>query len=129
MEVLKGWKQGEVIDYVIESDALGYTTSMFIVMNKEKYDSLPPDIQQVFDDVGEEWVDVHGQIWDDADNAGRAFVKELGKSIHGLPPEEEARWVEAIQPIITEYEASMQEQGLPGTEAVKVIRELIESYK
>ncbi len=125
VETLKGWKQGEVIDYVIESKALGYTTSMFIVMNKQKYDALPPEVQNIFDEVGEEWVDVHGKIWDEADNAGREFVTNLGKTIHGLTPDEEQKWVEAVEPIITDYQAAMKEKGLPGEQAVKTIRTLL----
>jgi TRAP-type C4-dicarboxylate transport system substrate-binding protein len=126
IETLKGWKQGEVIDYVVESKALGYTTAMFVVMNKEKYESLPPDIQKVFDEVGEEWVDVHGQIWDDADYAGREFVTELGRTIHALSPEEEAKWVQAVQPIIDDYVKTMEEKGLPGQQAVDTIKALLQ---
>ena len=126
METLKGWKQGEVIDYVVESKALGYTTSMFVVMNKKKYDSLPEDIQKIFDEVGQEWIYVHGQIWDDADTDGRKFVTDLGKTIHALPEEEEAKWVEAVQPIISEYQTKMEEKGQPGKKAVELIKELLE---
>lgn len=129
IEVLKGWKQGEVIDHVIETKALGYTTAMFVVMNKKKYESLPPDVQKIFDEVGEEWVDVHGKIWDDADNAGRAFVTELGRNIHALPPAEEEKWVKAVEPIIAEYQEKMKEKGLPGEKAVEMIKQLIEEYR
>jgi len=125
IEVLKGWKQGEVIDYVIETKALGYTTAMFVVMNKKKYESLPPDIQRVFDEVGEEWVDVHGDVWDSADRAGLKFVIELGKKIHGLSPTQEKLWLQSISPIIIEYQAKMEKKGLPAKKAVKVLRELI----
>jgi len=125
IEVLKGWKQGEVIDYVIETKSLGYTTAMFVVMNKKKYESLPPDIQRVFDEVGEEWVDRHGDVWDGADRDGLKFVIELGKKIHGLSPAQEKLWLQSISPIIIEYQAKMEERGLPAKKAVKVLRELI----
>ena len=128
IEVLKGWKQGEVIDYVIETKALGYTTAMFVVMNKKKYNSLPPDIKKVFDEVGEEWVDVHGDVWDFADRAGLKFVIELGKNIHGLSPAQEKKWVQSISPIILEYQTKKEKKGLPGKEAVKVLRGLVAKY-
>ena len=129
IEVLKGWKQGEVIDYVIETKALGYTTAMFVVMNKKKYESLPPDIQKVFDEVGEEWVDVHGDVWDSVDRAGLKFVIEMGKKIHALSPAQEKLWIQSISPIIIEYQAKMEERGLPGKKAVKVLRELVAKYQ
>ncbi|RLB24931.1 MAG: hypothetical protein DRG73_03190 [Deltaproteobacteria bacterium] len=128
IETLKGWKQGEVIDYVIETKALGYTTAMFAVMNKQKYESLPPDIQRIFDEVGEEWVDVHGDVWDRADRAGLKFVIELGKKIHGLSPAQEKKWVQSITPIILEYQSKMEKKGLPGKKAVKVLKGLVAKY-
>lgn len=128
IETLKGWKQGEVIDYVIESKALGYTSTMFVVMNKEKYDSLPPDVQKVFDEVGAEWVDVYGRIWDEADQAGRQFVEELGKKIHALTPEEEQKWEQAVQPLIDEYKKEVESKGISGADAVKTIQDLIAKF-
>jgi len=125
IEVLKGWKQGEVIDYVIETKALGYTTAMFVVMNKKKYESLPPDIQRIFDEVGEEWVDRHGDVWDSIDREGLKFTIELGKKIHALSPAQEKLWLQSISPIIIEYQAKMEKKGLPAKKAVKVLRELI----
>jgi len=128
IETLKGWKQGEVIDYVIETKALGYTTAMFVVMNKQKYESLPPDIQRIFDEVGEEWVNVHGDVWDRADRAGLKFVIELGRKIHGLSPAQEKKWVQSITPIILDYQSKMEKKGLPGKKAVKVLRGLVAKY-
>jgi len=128
IETLKGWKQGEVIDYVIESQALGYTSTMFVVMNKAKYDSLPPDVQKVFDEVGAEWVDVHGRIWDEADQAGRQFVEELGKKIHALTPEEEQKWQQAVQPVIDDYQKEVESKGIAGADAVKAIQDLIAKF-
>jgi TRAP-type C4-dicarboxylate transport system substrate-binding protein len=128
IEVLKGWKQGEVIDYVIESESLGYSTAMFVVMNKQKYESLPPDIKKVFDEVGEEWVDVHGEVWNKADSEGYKFTVELGKKIHGLSPAEEKKWVQSISPIIIDYQTKMEEKGLPGKKAVSLLRELVAQY-
>jgi TRAP-type C4-dicarboxylate transport system substrate-binding protein len=128
IEVLKGWKQAEVIDYVIETAATGYTTAMFVIMNKKKYEALPPDIRKVFDEVGEEWVEVHGKVWDDADREGRKYVIKLGKKIHRLPPDEEKKWVARVKPIIDDYVAKTEKKGLPGRKAVELIKELLAKY-
>ncbi|MBA7696811.1 Solute-binding protein [subsurface metagenome] len=128
IEVLKGWKQGEVIDYVIETKALGYTTAMFVVMNKKKYESLPPDIKKVFDEVGKEWVDVHGDVWNKIDGEGREYALQLGKKIHGLSPAQETKWIQSISPIIIEYQSKMEKNGLPGKKAVSLLRDLIAKH-
>ncbi len=47
-EVLKGWNQAEVVKYVTGCYDVGYTANMFVVMNKDTWDSLPVDVQRVF---------------------------------------------------------------------------------
>ncbi|MBD3267427.1 C4-dicarboxylate ABC transporter substrate-binding protein [bacterium] len=127
VETLKGWKQGEVINYVVDTSAIGYTTSMFVVMNKEKWESLPEDLQMVITEVSNEWVDKHGNAWDQADEEGRAFVKELGKEFIELSPEQEKKWVEAVQPIMEEYKQSMEDKGLPGETFLNDINTLLKN--
>lgn len=124
IEVLKGWKQGEVIDYTTEAFDIGYTTAMFVVMNRSAWDSLPTEVQQVIDEVSEEWVAVHGERWDQADRAGREFTKSLGNELISLSPQESARWRQAVEPVIAEYIADTPD----GEAYVARIRELIEKY-
>ncbi len=114
IETLKGWKQGEVIDYVIDSSCVGYTTAMFVTMNKAAWDRLPADIQQIFTEVSEEWIAKHGEAWDVADDEGREFVESLGKQTISLDEAEQARWRKRVEPILDEYVANMAARGLPG---------------
>ncbi len=126
IETLKGWKQGEVIDYVVNSQAIGYTTSMYVVMNKDKWENLPSDIQNVFTEVSAEYVTRHGKAWDDADAEGRQFVDSLGRETITLADEELARWKEAVRPLLDEYVQSTTEEGLPGDSVLADIRTLID---
>lgn len=119
IETLKGWKQGEVIDFVTDTSCIGYTTAMFVTMNKQAWKKLPADIQQIFTEVSAEWVPKHGAAWDQADEEGRAFVKELGREIIPLPEAEQAQWVAAVKPVLDEYVAGAKEKGLPGEEFLK----------
>jgi len=114
METLKGWKQGEVIESVTDSSVIGYTTAMFVVMNQAKWNVLPADLQQVFTEVSEEWVGRHGEAWDQADQEGAAFVKELGHEIIPLTPAEQQVWRDRVAPILTTYVERMREKGLDG---------------
>ena len=125
IEVLKGWRQAEVIKYTIECYSIGYTTGMYVVMNKKKWDSLPADVKKVFEEVSEEWIAKHGEAWDSSDEEGRKFTLSLGNKIIPLSPEESARWAKAVQPVIDEYVASAEKKGLPGKEYVEAIRALI----
>jgi len=114
VETLKGWKQGEVVQYVVDSSTIGYTTAMFVVMNQDKWNKLPPDLQKIFTDVSAEWIAKHGAAWDEADQAGRAFVTELKKESISLPPAEQQRWKAAVKPILDSYVASAKAKNLPG---------------
>ncbi|MBN1359664.1 MAG: TRAP transporter substrate-binding protein [Sedimentisphaerales bacterium] len=126
IETLKGWKQGEVIDYVTETSVIGYTTAMFVVMNQGVWDRLGPELQKVFTDVSNEWVDKHGQAWDQADRDGLAFVKELQKEIITLPADEQQRWQTAVQPILNAYVTAATEKGLPGQQFLADLQAMIQ---
>jgi len=114
VETLKGWKQGETIQYVIDSSAIGYTTAMFVVMNKDKWAKLPTDIQKTFMTVNQEWIAKHGAAWDQADKDGRAFVTELKREFIHLPVAEQLAWKLAVQSILEDYVKKAKEKNLPG---------------
>jgi len=128
MEVLKGWKQGEVIKSTTDCACVGYTTAMFVVMNPKKWSALPPDIQKIFEDVSSEWIDVHGKAWDDLDLEGRNFSLSLGNKIVPLSKEQQNRWRSAVKPIISDYIKAMDARGLPGKKTVEETEKLIKKY-
>ncbi len=126
VETLKGWKQGEVISSVTNSRVIGYTTAMFVVMNKNKWESLPADIQKIFTDVSSRWVERHGQAWDKADEDGWAYIRQLNRDIIDLTPEQQEDWKKAVESIIQEYITAASKKGLPGKELTEDIRKMIE---
>ncbi len=131
IETLKGWKQGEVISHVTDTSAIGYTTAMFVTMNKAKWESLPEDVQKVISEVSAEWVAKHGEAWDRADAEGREFIKNLDppREIITLDEDEEARWVAAVQPLFESYRAETKAKELPGDELLADIRARIAEAK
>jgi len=124
MEVLKGWKQAEVIKYTTECYSVGYTTAMFVVMNLDKWNALSEDIKKIFDEVSDKYTDVHGKVWDSTDQDGREYTQSLGNEIISLSEEESARWRKAVEPVINDYIANTPD----GDTYVKAIRELINKY-
>ena len=129
IETLKGWKQGEVIESVTDSSAIGYTTAMFVVMNREKWESLPPDVQGIITQVSDEWVSKHGEAWDQADQEGRAYVMELGHEIIELPDAEVVRWTQAVQPILDDYVKSVEALGLPGKQFLADVQQRVSAAR
>jgi TRAP-type C4-dicarboxylate transport system substrate-binding protein len=123
VETLKGWRQGEVIESITPLANIGYTTAMFVVMNKAKWDALPADLQQSLTDVSREWAAKHGEAWDQADIEGLAFIRELGKKVQNLPQADAERAREAVKPILDEYVKTTEAAGLPGAQVLDDIRQ------
>jgi TRAP-type C4-dicarboxylate transport system substrate-binding protein len=121
MEVLKGWKQAEVVKSTTECYSVGYTTTFFVVMNLDKWNALPADVKKVFDEVSEKYVDIHGQVWDSTDEEGRKYTESLGNKIIPLSDDESARWRKAVEPAIKDFIANTPN----GDKYVKKIKELI----
>lgn len=119
MEALQGFKWGEVVNFTTLSYGSGYSTGFFVVMNKNKWNSLPPDVQKVFTDVSAEWIEKTGALWDQIEEEGKQFILKRGNKIIPLSKEENARWVAKVKPIIDDYAKTTKAKGLPGDEALK----------
>ena len=125
IEVLDGWNQAEVIDYTTDTSMIGYTTTMWVGMNQAKWDALPRDIQKIFTEVSQEWIPIHGQVWDDADAKGLARTLAEGNEVITLDAAEAARWVEAVKGLPDTYINAMKEQGLPGDKLIVDLKDAI----
>ncbi len=128
VEALKGWKQGEVINYTTETYSIGYTSGLFLFMNKDKWADLPKDIQAVFEQVNQEWIVKFGEAWDSSDQEGREFTLELGNEIITLSPEEDKRWADAVAPVIDNWVKEASKTGLPARDYVDFLRQAVETY-
>lgn len=117
-EANKGWKLGEVANYCTADYSVAYTTSFFVVMNKDKWNSISAANQKIIEQINKEWIIKHGQAWDDSDAEGIVFFLNQGGQIIGLDGEEAERWKKAVAPIISEYAADMTKKGFNGTELV-----------
>ncbi len=113
-EVLKGWKQAEVVKYVTLCTDVGYTTDMFVVMNKDKWNALPDQYKKIFTEVSEEWAKKHGMVWDYYDKVAKDFFLTFeGREWIELSPEEMARWVDAAEVVKDAYMEEKAAMGLP----------------
>jgi TRAP-type C4-dicarboxylate transport system substrate-binding protein len=117
-EANKGWKLGEVTRFATADFTAAYTTSFFVVMNKDKWNSLSAANQKIIEQINMEWIDKHAEAWDTSDAKGIVFFLNQGGQIIGLDSKEAERWKNAVAPIIDEYKAKMDADGMKGTEIV-----------
>lgn len=102
-EVLLGWKQAEVVKYVTQCFSIGSVTTMYLVMNKDKWEALPPEIQKVFTDVSQEYIEYWAKVSSAYDyDAMEFFRQQPGREVIDLSEEEGAKWKAAVRPMIDE---------------------------
>jgi len=128
-EALQGWKWGEVVKYTIENFSSSYSTGMFVVMNKDKWNSLPPDIQKIIEQVNEEYIEKQGKTWDEIEKAGRDYTIARGNKIISLSRDENLKWEKAVKPLLDEYKKNMKDKGLPGEEVLSFYLQTIYKYQ
>ncbi len=128
-EANKGWKLGEVTDYCTAAFSVAYTTTFFVVMNKDKWNSLPEDVQKTIREINKEWAWKHGKAWDSSDMEGIGFFLSQGNQIIGLDKKESERWKKAASPVIQEYIKSMDKKGFNGQEIVNYAEKILNEMK
>ena len=126
-EALKSWKFGKVLNYLIKVPEIGFTDVIVTLMNKKKFDSFPQDIQKVFMEVSEEWVEKHARAINWQNQQGIDFMLSSGdgKGIIKLDPDESKRWVDAIEPVLEGERKKIAAKGHPVDEWQQYIAERI----
>jgi TRAP-type C4-dicarboxylate transport system substrate-binding protein len=127
IQALKGFRWGEVIKYTILNYGSSYSTGFFVAMNKSKWNSLPPDIQKIFEEVSAVYIEKTGALWDSTDKDGIKFITEKGVKMIPLSKEEDARWAAAVRPLLNGYVDEMKGKNLPGDEALKFCLDYIKA--
>ena len=128
VEIIKGWKIGEVLNSCTVYGSSPCNAAL-VIMNKAKWNSLPPDIQKIIDQIDEEYIDKAGKLWNELDKEGEDLLIQKGGKVITLPAEEQGRWKAKLQPIIEDYVKNMKAKGLPGDEAVKFNMDFLRTYK
>ena len=129
IEPIKGWKFFEMIRTTVENYAMAYTAPIFVVMNKDKWNSLPKDIQEIIVQINSEWIVKQGQQWTDLDRESKDFCVQKGIRMAVATPEQEAQTADRMKPILAEYVSGMKSKGLPGDEALQFCREYIRNNR
>ncbi|HME45641.1 MAG TPA: TRAP transporter substrate-binding protein [Syntrophorhabdales bacterium] len=132
LEVLKGWKFGELSKYTTSCWQVGSTATFYAVMNKEKWNALPADIKKIFDEVSAEFRDKHAMVSNDADYEGLDFFKQHGGQLTQLSDAEAKKWEKAVEPVIADYKKDMASKGYKAEEVdswIKYLRERINFWE
>ncbi len=128
----RAFKTPEVTKYRTGNVDLS-TGLIVIVMNRDVWSSLPPDIQKIIDEKGPEWTGRTGASFDKVEpvmvqNWVNYDKKAGNPPIYYLPESERARWKEALQPLIDAWVKETEAKGIPARAMLADLRALQEKY-
>ena len=99
-----------------------------VLMNRKKFESLPPGVQKVIDD-NVLWATKRINEIDNAhDPESLEIVKKMGHTIVTLTPDEMKLWYAAVKPIHEAWIEKMEAKGLPGREVFEESQRLTKKY-
>jgi TRAP-type C4-dicarboxylate transport system substrate-binding protein len=128
VEALQNWKLGELMKYTTECFSAANASSIFVVMNKDKWNALPPDIQKIIEGVNGEWIEKTGNAWENIDKTARDYLTNAGHKFVPLSDEEIEKWRKGVRPLLDDYVNSMKAKGLPGEEALEFCMDYLKKH-
>ena len=123
-EGLVAFKQEDVTKYA--TDVHLYALNMAIVMNKKKYNSLPPDVKKAIDETtGLEMCRLAGKMFDEVELLNKEKSVKKGMKVFQLPEAEHTAWKKDSQKTWNQWAQAMEKKGLPGEEVLNMAVELL----
>ncbi len=111
LETMKGFKTGELIKYVTASWRIGSAYCFYVVMNKQKWGSLPADVQKVMVEFSKEFIERWTLEWNNIDIEGKDFFLKQGGQMVTIPEADNPPWIKAVQPVIGDYKKDLVAKG------------------
>lgn len=130
-ETLKTFRFAEVAKYVTASWQVGNLYTFYVVMNKNSYKKLPPDLKETFDKLCGEFKERIALVWNLIDTEGKEFAEKKGVEFIELSPEQVERWKKAVEPVVENYVKEMVGKGHAEDEVkgwIEFLKERIEYW-
>ena len=100
-----------------------------VVINRAKWDSLPPDVQKVFEELTLPFSIAIGNKYGDMNDHIVAELKKRGDNIYVLPQAKKDEWRASVQSIFDNQIAEMNNAGLNGKAVLEKIQSTIEEAR
>lgn len=118
MEILKDFNFAAYLPYATEANL--FVVSFAVVMNKDKWNAMPPDVKKVLDDLRREQTEWTGKYVDDHTKESVEWSKEkYNHQLFQLSKADKDEIVRLTKPMIDEYIKRVNAIGLPGEQIVK----------
>ena len=125
--ILEAYKHWDVIaDYSVV-DA-GQLCSYGIIVNLDDWKSLSPELQKIFTDVSDAFVDRYAQALIENRARIRKLSEEKGVIFHTLSADQRELWMQKAAPLMAQWAKDMDERGVAGTQTQLKFIELRDKY-
>jgi TRAP-type C4-dicarboxylate transport system substrate-binding protein len=127
-EVLKDFNLAESLKYVTDYPTVVVTFAA--VMDRKRWEKLPPDVQKVIEELASEMPTWTGHYHDN-ENVGAALKwakKEHNLQIISLTADERAKWDAKLKPMAAQWVSEMTAKGLPAERFLTRLRELRDQF-
>ena len=121
-------KLADQVDVLV--DANFAAPALMVVMNRAKWDALPPDLQAVIEKYSGGFVTGNAKLRDDSEAVARAKMRVNPKySYRDLTADERSDMAKSIQPAVADWKAAMARQGVDGEALYDKARSLSLRYR
>jgi len=128
-EIIPALKIQEQTKYQVEGPngkRLG-TATFSVVMNKDRWNSLPNDIKNIFrKNSGIDWVTEVGQIWDASEKGGIGVATKAGNQHVQLTHKEWREFELLTTPVADRWINEMKSKGINGSALYKRAKDLVD---
>ena len=116
-ETMQTYNYAEVVHNITEIWQASSVFTFFITMNKNVWDSLPADIQEIITNYAEEqFIDDLANMWNNIGLEGKRYAVANDFDIYVVPDEEVPVWQEKADKVINDYKAKMLSNGYTESE-------------
>ena len=127
VEAIRTWRLYEVTQYAVVGDF--YVQWFFVTMNKNKYNRMPKELQQIIDQCsGMVGAELTAKAWDAADKAAFELGKKNGMEVIKLSPEELGKWEQSCAHLTQDWISRMTNKGYPAEQFIKEAKNRINTY-
>ncbi|OHB51495.1 MAG: C4-dicarboxylate ABC transporter substrate-binding protein [Planctomycetes bacterium GWF2_41_51] len=127
LEVMKDFSYAELCKYVTMTDTSIYPFA--VVMNKQKFESLPDDVKKVFDDLAAEQMQWTGEYMDNHVAEAIEFSKQQHQvEFIELTDEQKAEWNKLLEPIIAKW-IEDNKSKIPAEQIVADLKSMMQEPK
>lgn len=128
LDVLKDMNYAVYCPYVTIADL--YVVSFAVIMNKDKWESLPADVRDALDGLAKDQALWTGNyVMDHAAEALDWATETQDVEVFELPAADREQIAALVQPMIDAYIERANEAGLPGAQIVADVKALMEKYE